>query len=232
MYLLLGELLRGRKELLFGVACCRRVEHLLRDRRGAEAMAAAEQYAEGLTGPEYLRSVSAEIHQVAWTEVTQQRDVARSNGATFQDIALGRHDDELNVRVRHAATAFFFLAADDLPKRALAVTFQCQKAGATPTPGAPNLWAVHEENVQCALLRDIFGNPFRPVSFSPSWRTDTVVALARQMYEAQDFSAMPILADALQDAGCDNEDVLGHCRERDPTHVRGCWVVDLVLGKE
>ncbi|WP_232069714.1 hypothetical protein [Gemmata massiliana] len=81
------------------------------------------------------------------------------------------------------------------------------------------------------LLRDIFGNPFRPVAFSPAWRTSIVVALAAQMYESRDFSTMPILADALQDAGCDNADMLDHCRGPGP-HVRGCWVVDLVLGKE
>jgi hypothetical protein len=81
------------------------------------------------------------------------------------------------------------------------------------------------------IMRDIFGNPFRPVSFSPSWRSDTAIALAKQMYESRDFGAMPILADALQDAGCDSEDVLNHCRNASATHVRGCWVVDLVLGK-
>jgi hypothetical protein len=57
-------------------------------------------------------------------------------------------------------------------------------------------------------LRDIFGNPFRPVAFSPEWQTDTAVSLAHQMYEARDFSAMPVLADALQDAGCDNAEPL------------------------
>ena len=82
-----------------------------------------------------------------------------------------------------------------------------------------------------ALLRDIFGNPFRPVAFDPSWRTDTVVSLARQMYELREFSAMPILADALQDAGCDSADILDHCRDVTTAHVRGCWVVDLVLAK-
>jgi hypothetical protein len=85
--------------------------------------------------------------------------------------------------------------------------------------------------VQAALIRDIFANPFRPVAFSPEWRTNTAVSLARQMYESRDFSAMPILADALQDAGCDNEDVLNHCRHPG-VHVRGCWCVDLLLGKE
>ncbi len=83
-----------------------------------------------------------------------------------------------------------------------------------------------------AVIRDIFGNPFRPVAFSPSWRTGTCVALAQTMYDARDYSAMPILADALQDAGCDNDDILAHCRDTNATHVRGCWVVDLVLGKE
>jgi hypothetical protein len=81
------------------------------------------------------------------------------------------------------------------------------------------------------LVRDIFGNPFRPVTADPSWLTSTVAALARGMYETRDFSAMPILADALQNAGCDNEDVLNHCRQPGE-HVRGCWVVDLVLGKK
>jgi hypothetical protein len=80
-------------------------------------------------------------------------------------------------------------------------------------------------------LRDIFGNPFRPVSFDPEWYTSSAVAIAQGMYESRDFSPMPILADALQDAGCDNADILDHCRGEGP-HVRGCWVVDAVLGKE
>ncbi len=82
-----------------------------------------------------------------------------------------------------------------------------------------------------ALSHDIFGNPFRSVTFSPDWRTPTVTTLAAQMYESRDFGAMPILADALQDAGCDSTDVLNHCRQPG-VHVRGCWVVDWVLGKE
>jgi len=93
-------------------------------------------------------------------------------------------------------------------------------------------WYVTTELVaQVHLIRDIFGNPFRPVAFSPEWRTDTAVSLSRQMYESREFSAMPILADALQDAGCDSDDILAHCRGPQAAHVRGCWVVDLVLGK-
>ena len=81
------------------------------------------------------------------------------------------------------------------------------------------------------LLRDIFGNPFRAVAFDPAWRTDTAVAIARQMYDSREFGAMPILADALQDAGCEDEQVLMHCRDATAAHVRGCCVCDLVLGK-
>lgn len=84
---------------------------------------------------------------------------------------------------------------------------------------------------QACVLREIFGNPFRPVTADPAWFTSTALFLARQMYESRDFSVMPILADALQDAGCEEEAVLGHCRSKGP-HVRGCWVVDLILGKE
>jgi hypothetical protein len=101
------------------------------------------------------------------------------------------------------------------------------RAGGT---GSPALGERAARRTELAL--ELVGpNPFRPVAFSPAWRTDTAVSLAQQMYEARDFSAMPILADALQDAGCDNEAILSHCRDATQPHVRGCWVVDLVLGK-
>lgn len=96
-------------------------------------------------------------------------------------------------------------------------------------PYDPSLRA-HARCLAVAPLRCVFGNPFRPVAFAPAWRTDTAVTLARQMYDARDFAAMPILADALQDAGCDSADVLAHCRGDGP-HVRGCRVVDLVTAR-
>ncbi len=80
-------------------------------------------------------------------------------------------------------------------------------------------------------IRDIFGNPFRPVACDPEWLTSDVLALARGIYDDRAFDRMPILADALQDAGCDNDEVLNHCRDPNQIHVRGCWVVDLLLGK-
>jgi hypothetical protein len=92
-----------------------------------------------------------------------------------------------------------------------------------------------EDPFECdvaTLLRDIFGNPFRPVALSPAWRTSTVVGIASQMYDSREFHAMPILADAIQDAGCEDEAILQHCRDENGIHVRGCWVVDLVLGRQ
>jgi hypothetical protein len=92
------------------------------------------------------------------------------------------------------------------------------------------LW---ELSIQADLLRDIFGNPFRRVTVQPSWvqwKDGTVLHLARSIYEDRRFEDLPILADALEEAGCTDLDILGHCRSGGD-HVRGCWVVDLVLGK-
>jgi hypothetical protein len=86
-----------------------------------------------------------------------------------------------------------------------------------------------ERLAQCALIRDLFGNPFRPVAFDPVWRSDTVVCLARAMYESRDFGSLPILADALEDTGCTDTAVLSHLRGPGP-HIQGCWVLELCSG--
>jgi hypothetical protein len=86
---------------------------------------------------------------------------------------------------------------------------------------------------QCSLLRDIFGNPFNTTTLAPPWLTwhgGLLDSMAQRMYDSRDFSDMPVLADALEEAGCQDQDILGHCRSGGE-HVRGCWVVDLLLGK-
>ena len=91
-----------------------------------------------------------------------------------------------------------------------------------------------ERVLQCEILRDFFGNPFRSVAVEPSWLTwndGTIPRLAQAIYDERAFDRLPSLADALEEAGCTNADILGHCR-RSGQHVRGCWVVDLILGKE
>jgi hypothetical protein len=112
-----------------------------------------------------------------------------------------------------------------------AVAAACAVNACVTSPAKSDRQQATERAAQCELLRDIFGNPFRDLSFSPAWHTDAAVALACQMYESRDFGAMPILADAFQDAGCEDEAILSHCRDANQVHVRGCWVVDLVLGK-
>jgi hypothetical protein len=91
--------------------------------------------------------------------------------------------------------------------------------------------ALNISSVSSMLLRCVYGNPFRPVAVAPEWLTSTVTALATGIYADRAFDRLPILADALQDAGCESEEVLSHCRGPGP-HVRGCWVIDLLLGKE
>jgi hypothetical protein len=98
--------------------------------------------------------------------------------------------------------------------------------------GSPNGSASRER--QAPLLRDVFGNPFRPARLDPAWLRwgDCVVAkMARAIYDGGRFGDLPVLADALEEAGCTEGSVLGHCR-RPGEHVKGCWVVDLLLGKE
>ena len=89
----------------------------------------------------------------------------------------------------------------------------------------------NKPTARVAFIRDIFGNPFRPVAADPAWLTPAVRSIAAGIYEGGAFDRLPVLADALQEAGCANADMLLHCRTP-AEHVRGCWVVDLVLGKE
>lgn len=88
---------------------------------------------------------------------------------------------------------------------------------------------VAEEFHSAELVREVFGNPFRRIVFDPQWRTDTVTGVATGVYRTRDFSGLPVLADALQDAGCPEAAILDHCRGPGP-HARGCWVLDMILG--
>jgi hypothetical protein len=88
-----------------------------------------------------------------------------------------------------------------------------------------------ERQAQASLVREVFGSPFRPVALDPTALGETVPALARGIYEERAFDRLPILADALEEAGCIEADILAHCRSPGP-HVSGCWAVDVVLGKE
>ncbi len=202
-----------RKIRLLGSLCCRCHWHLLTDGRIRAAVEMAELWADGLATEAQL--------EAAESAADQAKD----------DIIMDRCEIDYSLKefCINAARAVSLLAGISFDaERCVVVTGYCRVISFRE--GLGNDLAVSEDRSLCAIVRDIFGNPFRPIAFSPEWRTDTAIALARTMYESREFGAMPILADALQDAGCDNDDILSHCRGDGP-HVRGCWVVDLVLGK-
>jgi hypothetical protein len=214
--LLGGKFLNGsaskRKLRLFNCACCRRIWHLLTDERSRKAVEVTEKYVDGRVSDAEADDAMREADQ-AW------RDFERD------------HPDQSEYADRATNCGLWAAYYTDFPdwgSREARMAVVWEKAQA----GIDHRIAKEEEQVQqCTILREIFGNPFRPVTFSPEWHASTAVVLAQQMYESRDFSAMPILADSLQDAGCDSDDILNHCRDASATHVRGCWVVDLVLSK-
>ncbi len=197
--------LRRRKLLLFGVAACRDRQHLLLKPDTRALLDLIECKADGTVGHE-LRAARERSMQAARPTVPGEKHAAWHNAYDNAEYAI------------HLLAHNTFSS-----EGALFLQNLCSASEFDPySPLAP-------EGRLCQLLRDIFGNPFRPVVFDPAWRTDTAVALARTMYDSREFGAMPILADALQDAGCEDEQVLNHCRDATAPHVRGCWVVDLVL---
>jgi hypothetical protein len=222
------QFLRGkvgeRTWRLLACACCRRAWHLLADGRSRLGVEAAERFADGQISREELRAAGWAAYR-AWEE-TDPRDDDHEDGP--------RYDPHHGQACFHAANAIVRLTGtgegwahgfdDDAPSEIR------RSVWFAPASGTDQRTAEAEERkAQCDLARELVGNPFRPVTTDPAWQSVTVLSLARQMYEARDFSAMPILADALQDAGCASDDILTHCRSAGP-HVRGCWVVDLVLG--
>lgn len=205
----------ARKFFLAGAGCVRRLWHLLESPVSRAAVEAAEQFADGALSYEQLQAHTDAAHTVRqnWAESDARL------WAAFAAFQL-RHDPRGN----HGDAECTPYAVSDTAR---AVAFA---TGAAESSSDWTFAYIGEKRALAGLCRCALGNPFRPVTFVPEWRTDTAVALAAQMYESRDFSAMPMLADALQDAGCDSDGILNHCREPGE-HVRGCWVVDLVLGK-
>jgi hypothetical protein len=217
-----------RKLRLFAVACCWRVWHILRGKRGRRAVKLAERFADG---------------EVVWSAL------AAAHRAVAYSQSLSRPDEDWAASLAQAAARE--AAADDAGHAAVhaarygqAAAERLASAGAGAGPGvrrgrshdaggrdARECAAAAEQAAQAALLRDVVGPlPTCPVVIDTNWLTSTAATLASEMYRTRDFTPMLILADALQDAGCADDDILEHCRGGGP-HVRGCWVVDLVLGK-
>jgi hypothetical protein len=221
--------LSPRRQRLLAVGFCRAVEHLIDHPELIEALKIIEWYADGLDSIaelEKARNRCRIVAQQAHDAYSRQVDADGSSAAT--DVG-----HELAWAVSFAATSPLPVALVGTHAASAAVQAQTGTGLLVSVPSdAFDSAVVEQACVMRSVVWEVTGNPFHPVVFSHSWGTDTVLALARHMYESREFSAMPILADALQDAGCDNDDVLNHCRDTSLKHVRGCWVVDGVLGKE
>jgi hypothetical protein len=220
---------QARKVALFACACCRRIDYLLTDERSQHALEVVEQFHDGKVVHQ-VYTVAETAAAAAYADLFRAVDVRNAKpGAAFAD------------GVRAVASMFAAQAAWSCFENPGGNAAQnCRGAlrgfgtadieGDEQSRTTGDKIEAAERTAQCALIRDIFGNPFQPVSLNPAWRSSTAIQLATSIYDDRAFNRMPNLADALQGAGCDDNDVLNHCREGGP-HVRGCWVVDAVLGK-
>jgi hypothetical protein len=206
-----------RKLRLFGCACCRRIWSLLSPEWAKEAVLVAEAYADDLAGESDLKAAFSKapaslLRLGSWHTYA----VAYAAAATDED--------------REGRSVWALIAARDVsaPDGGMKDVVMPSRTGRRRGPDARDS---AELAAQAVLLRDIYGNPFRPLAFKPEWRTESTVGLALKMYDERDFAAMPVLADALEDAGCTNADILNHCRQPG-AHARGCWVLDLILGRQ
>ena len=212
-----------RKAALFDVVCARSLEKWWVNSLAERKVLLAERIADGeeLDDNEY-DAVCDELS-------THSRTLWNEAVAAFQRSRPGE-----SALVHEAIYRYLAATLADGLQASLEWWYWLPECDFTPTPTRADQLGenLHLETLgrNLPLLRCIVGNPFRPVPFKPTWHTSTIVTLAKQMYDSRDFAAMPILADALQDAGCDNKEMLEHCRDTGP-HARGCWVVDLVLGK-
>jgi hypothetical protein len=213
LYFLESKVSEYRKFRLLGVACCRRIAHLLNVNRWQSVLDAAELFDDGLLSAHEL---------VGMVQIAQEEHPSSEIGTTPVMAYSAACDVNGRDTIKNTIAALIYTAdalAIESREESLDVNMRHTSSWASSLKSSAN------------LARDIFGNPFRPVTFLPEWRTPTVLALATGIYDEKAFDRMPILADALMDAGCDNEEILQHCRGPGP-HTRGCWVCDLLLQKQ
>lgn len=200
-----------RKLRLYAIGACRRIWHLFSDERCRYAVEVAQRHADGRASDMELQAAGQTASSVAqvWGDATSAR--------------------------AHAAQAVggAAWAATRMPAwhAAWDASFDARAAARDLVPGAD--WE-SERAWQAELLRDLVGSPNRAPRLEPAWLAHdgrAVLKLARVIYDEGRFGDLPILADALEEAGCSDAFVLGHCRARQPHH-RGCWVLDAVLGLE
>jgi hypothetical protein len=200
-----GRMIGGRRLRLLACACCRKLWHRM-TARDQELLVQAERHADGKANKSKLtRSIGGNV----------------DNGLTSVAVALCAY-------IHNDAEMLF-----DAIITVRRVAGELELGHIVHTQGDVDLvrqYTYSVEDMQFQLLRDMIC-VIPNFQFQKAWRTSSAVGIAQAIYAERAFDRLPILADALQDAGCEDADVLAHCRGPGP-HVRGCWVVDLVLGKE
>jgi hypothetical protein len=205
-----------RRLRLYACACCRRAWHLLAE-EGRAAVELAERFADD-------RASLAELRQAS--EAAQLAAAALYRGGQARGLEALPPDPHMAAALSHARRRAVLAAYH---ASGPSITSQAEWAAISVAAGPPQAAAAHRF-YQCELLRDIFGNPFRPVSADPAWlrRNDGAgLKVARAVYDERAFERLPLLADALEDAGCAEEALLSHLRGPGP-HVRGCWALDFL----
>jgi hypothetical protein len=220
--------LSDRKVRLFACACARHLWRAFDHPRARPTVELAERFADGLAD-------ARDLHR-AWTAVKAVAQATPRSGmaddyfgpagvayelrSVVRDVAHPAIRRTIMPAVRDALQAEFLITLT-----AARTDVSMARAHEIARKGLPRARAV-----VCGWVRDIAGNLVRPVHFDARWRTADVTGLAWSAYDDRAFDRLPLLADALMDAGCADADILAHCRSAGP-HVRGCWVVDLALGK-
>jgi hypothetical protein len=214
-----------RKIRLFGVACCYRASQRL--------------------PPVFLDLLLGVARQVDTMKSTVELAGLHTKGGEELEKLRAAERNGYRPGVVSAAEAVVFTADPDVAPVEFGVNLSnnlaCSAGEVARKKDVEDRWPPEVETatdaeraVHCAIFRDILGNPLRPVTVDPSWLVwngGTVVKLALSIYDDWAFDRLPVLADALEEAGRDNADILNHCHQPGE-HVRGCWAVDQVLNKE
>ncbi len=251
------KFLRGkaseRKLRLFACACCERAQHLFDNPRCHSALATVRRAADGLADAAELvrhgdeaqavvavegrKAIVAAFGEEGWGRFEQERRLARTGPDPVADAAESTPVVQAAWAVADAARPVGGSYGPNVSRR-VAEAIAWGEARAWPN-GAAGLgtrraaWELAlaaELAAHCNLLRDLFGGPFSPTVLAPAWRTPQARSVARAAYERRLFGNLPVLADALEEAGCTEEIILTHLRSPGP-HVRGCWALDLVLSR-
>jgi hypothetical protein len=224
---------KDRKFRLLACACCRRVWNQIPEECNRDAVVATEDFLEGEISATALEEAIMLSSNVEYLEDGSGKRpepgywIVKNLGRGFYKMTAAQSAIIVSTQVISMAESEYYREANMGFNRSYFSTFGGPFEWPSPIPDA----VVTERMAHVSMLRCLFGNPFHPTLFKTEWRTSNVLELAQTIYEDRVFDHFPILGDALMDVGCEDEEILAHCRSTG-THVRGCWLLDLILRKE